>query len=93
MILLHDEGLERLTWSSEVKDVRQTDWDSIKNIDIGSLHVNRFVKIIILLRYKYMTGLSVVPFPFEKVNYFHFLGLVTRQIVVVLSPATLTQCV
>lgn len=41
LILLHDEGLERLTWSSEIKDVRQTDWDSIKNIDVGVLHVNR----------------------------------------------------
>ncbi|CAH0730513.1 unnamed protein product, partial [Brenthis ino] len=41
LILLHDEGLERLTWSSEIKDVKQTDWDSIKNIDVGALHVNR----------------------------------------------------
>ncbi|XP_022818803.1 glycerophosphodiester phosphodiesterase 1-like [Spodoptera litura] len=40
LILLHDEGLERLT-GTDISSVRTTDWDRIKDIDVGSTHPNR----------------------------------------------------
>ncbi|XP_038221554.1 glycerophosphodiester phosphodiesterase 1 [Zerene cesonia] len=40
LVLLHDQGLERLT-GTDITDVRFMDWDSIKNIDIGATHPNR----------------------------------------------------
>ncbi|XP_028160606.1 uncharacterized protein LOC114353011 isoform X1 [Ostrinia furnacalis] len=40
LVLLHDQGLERLAGTS-VSDVRVMDWESIKNIDIGATHPNR----------------------------------------------------
>ncbi|XP_045506169.1 glycerophosphodiester phosphodiesterase 1 isoform X2 [Colias croceus] len=40
LVLLHDQGLERLT-GTDITDVRFMDWDSIKNIDVGATHPNR----------------------------------------------------
>ncbi|KAF9793655.1 hypothetical protein SFRURICE_002314 [Spodoptera frugiperda] len=40
LILLHDEGLERLT-GTDISSVRTIDWDRIKDIDVGSTHPNR----------------------------------------------------
>ncbi|CAK1556019.1 unnamed protein product [Leptosia nina] len=40
LVLLHDQGLERLA-GTDIADVKVMDWDSIKNIDIGATHPNR----------------------------------------------------
>ncbi|XP_075989351.1 glycerophosphodiester phosphodiesterase 1 isoform X2 [Anticarsia gemmatalis] len=40
LVLLHDQGLQRLTGSS-ISNVHVMDWDKIKNIDVGSTHPNR----------------------------------------------------
>ncbi|KPJ12629.1 Glycerophosphodiester phosphodiesterase 1 [Papilio machaon] len=40
LVLLHDEGLGRLT-GAEINNVHVMDWDEIKNIDIGANHPNR----------------------------------------------------
>ncbi|XP_013174408.1 PREDICTED: glycerophosphodiester phosphodiesterase 1-like isoform X1 [Papilio xuthus] len=40
LVLLHDEGLGRLT-GTEINNVHVMDWDEIKNIDIGANHPNR----------------------------------------------------
>ncbi|XP_064075917.1 glycerophosphodiester phosphodiesterase 1 isoform X3 [Vanessa tameamea] len=40
LVLLHDQGLERLTGGT-ITDVKMMDWDSIKNIDVGATHPNR----------------------------------------------------
>ncbi|CAB3222479.1 unnamed protein product [Arctia plantaginis] len=40
LVLLHDQGLQRLTGSS-ISNVHIMDWDSIKNIDVGLTHPNR----------------------------------------------------
>ncbi|CAG9574275.1 unnamed protein product [Danaus chrysippus] len=40
LVLLHDQGLERLTGTS-ISDVRIMDWEKIKKIDIGTNHPNR----------------------------------------------------
>lgn len=42
LVLLHDQGLQRLTGSS-ISNVHIMDWDSIKNIDVGLTHPNRLV--------------------------------------------------
>lgn len=42
LLLLHDQGLERLAGTS-ISDVRLVDWEKIKNIDVGATHPNRFV--------------------------------------------------
>lgn len=44
LVLLHDQGLERLAGTS-IPDVRVMDWDAIKNIDVGATHPNRYSKI------------------------------------------------
>ncbi|XP_072941183.1 uncharacterized protein [Epargyreus clarus] len=40
LVLLHDQGLERLT-GTDIPDVHIMDWDSIKHIDVGATHPNR----------------------------------------------------
>ncbi|RVE49052.1 hypothetical protein evm_006298 [Chilo suppressalis] len=40
LVLLHDQGLERLA-GSNIADVRAMDWDAIKSIDVGATHPNR----------------------------------------------------
>ncbi|CAG9789728.1 unnamed protein product [Diatraea saccharalis] len=40
LVLLHDQGLERLA-GSNIADVHAMDWDAIKDIDIGATHPNR----------------------------------------------------
>ncbi|XP_053610322.1 glycerophosphodiester phosphodiesterase 1-like [Plodia interpunctella] len=40
LVLLHDQGLERLAATS-VTDVHAVDWESLKNINIGATHPNR----------------------------------------------------
>ncbi|CAF4945764.1 unnamed protein product [Pieris macdunnoughi] len=40
LVLLHDQGLERLT-GTDIADVRIMDWDSIKDINVGVTHPNR----------------------------------------------------
>ncbi|XP_045456785.1 glycerophosphodiester phosphodiesterase 1 [Melitaea cinxia] len=40
LVLLHDQGLERLT-GTNITNVKSVDWDTIKNIDIGATHPNR----------------------------------------------------
>ncbi|XP_026314356.1 glycerophosphodiester phosphodiesterase 1 isoform X2 [Hyposmocoma kahamanoa] len=41
LVLLHDQGLERLAGNSTIHNVHIMDWDSIKDIDIGATHPNR----------------------------------------------------
>ncbi|XP_061384955.1 glycerophosphodiester phosphodiesterase 1 isoform X2 [Danaus plexippus] len=40
LVLLHDQGLERLT-GTNISDVRIMDWEKIKKIDVGTNHPNR----------------------------------------------------
>ncbi|XP_068626007.1 glycerophosphodiester phosphodiesterase 1 isoform X2 [Battus philenor] len=40
LVLLHDQGLERLT-GSDITNVHIMNWDDIKNIDVGATHPNR----------------------------------------------------
>ncbi|KAJ8703745.1 hypothetical protein PYW07_013039 [Mythimna separata] len=40
LLLLHDQGLERLAGTS-ISDVRSVEWDKIKDIDVGATHPNR----------------------------------------------------
>ncbi|CAH0599432.1 unnamed protein product [Chrysodeixis includens] len=40
LLLLHDQGLERLT-GKDITNVHVMDWDKIKDIDIGATHPNR----------------------------------------------------
>ncbi|XP_049883443.1 glycerophosphodiester phosphodiesterase 1 isoform X1 [Pectinophora gossypiella] len=40
LVLLHDQGLERLAGAS-ISNVHIMDWDSIKDIDVGAKHPNR----------------------------------------------------
>ncbi|CAH2062360.1 unnamed protein product, partial [Iphiclides podalirius] len=40
LVLLHDQGLERLT-GTDINNVHIMNWDEIKNIDIGATHPNR----------------------------------------------------
>ncbi|KAJ2948639.1 hypothetical protein O0L34_g7894 [Tuta absoluta] len=40
LVLLHDTGLERLTDSS-VCNIRLTEWDKVKHVDVGAKHPNR----------------------------------------------------
>lgn len=40
LVLLHDQGLQRLTGSS-ISNVHAMDWDNIKNYDVGLTHPNR----------------------------------------------------
>ncbi|KAF9417973.1 hypothetical protein HW555_005118 [Spodoptera exigua] len=40
LVLLHDEGLERLT-GTDISSIRTVDWDRIKDIDVGATHPNR----------------------------------------------------
>ncbi|KAL4714781.1 hypothetical protein ACJJTC_002640 [Scirpophaga incertulas] len=40
LVLLHDQGLERLA-GSNISDVHSIDWDTIKHIDVGATHPNR----------------------------------------------------
>ncbi|XP_047039286.1 glycerophosphodiester phosphodiesterase 1 isoform X3 [Helicoverpa zea] len=40
LVLLHDQGLERLT-GTDIANVHLMDWDKIKDIDVGATHPNR----------------------------------------------------
>ncbi|XP_041968425.1 uncharacterized protein LOC121725488 [Aricia agestis] len=40
LVLLHDQGLERLS-GTDVANIRTVDWETIKNIDVGATHPNR----------------------------------------------------
>lgn len=42
LVLLHDQGLERLTGTA-LRDVHAVDWNAIKNVDVGATHPNRLV--------------------------------------------------
>lgn len=41
LLLLHDQGLERLT-GTDITNVHVMDWDKINKIDVGATHPNRF---------------------------------------------------
>lgn len=40
LVLLHDQGLQRLAASS-ISDIHSVEWEKIKDIDIGANHPNR----------------------------------------------------
>lgn len=42
LILLHDQGLERLA-GTDISNIHVMSWEDIKNIDIGTTHPNRCV--------------------------------------------------
>ncbi|KAH9633662.1 hypothetical protein HF086_009762 [Spodoptera exigua] len=44
LVLLHDEGLERLT-GTDISSIRTVDWERIKDIDVGATHPNSFTNV------------------------------------------------
>lgn len=77
LLLLHDQGLERLAGTS-ISDVRAVDWDKIKDVDVGATHPNRLVGFLIdllvktvLVLFLWETSVTMSEqFPYISDNYY-----------------------